>query len=117
MAGVLLKEDGAQLLKEDGGAILLGEPAPIVFTYVPPTPTLATVLATHHHPVSRLQFLDDDLVTVLFEISSTDPVVDNRRLLDGSVRLSRSLDSHRSAQVSIANTVAQLFSPRTGDSL
>lgn len=110
----LLKEDGDQLLKEDGGGILLDRVPPVMWIPVVTPGTLADVLLGPHTPVARLTFLDDDLVTALYTVSSTETDNDDRRLLDGSVSGDRARDSHLSGSVSVAG---EAFLPRAASSL
>lgn len=114
--GYLLKPDGGRLLKSDGGGLLVHEAQPVIWVPVVSPGTLADVLRTHHMPVSRVVFLDDDLVTHLFSVSSTELTHDNRRLLDGSVNGDRFRDNHLAGDVSLV-TDGELFNPRAAADL
>jgi hypothetical protein len=105
--GRLLTEEGGLLLQENGGAILL-DVAPPLTTFPRETPTLESILRGSHTPVARLLFLANDLATVLHEVPA--------KLLEGSVTMERSRNTHRSASVSLVNDTG-LYSPETSDSL
>jgi hypothetical protein len=103
----LLKEDGDRLLKEDGGGILLDFIAIPVVVFPTLPPTLASVLAGSHTPVSKVEFLDSDW-TVLYTATGY--------LVDGSVSKDRSRDSHASASIILVDTDGTLR-PRDSGSL
>jgi hypothetical protein len=103
----LLTEEGGLLLQETSGAILLDRASPLN-TYPRATPTLESVLQGSHMPVARLLFLSNDLTAVLHEVPA--------KLLEGSVTMERSRNTHRSGSVSLVNDNGD-YSPISGDSL
>jgi hypothetical protein len=80
--------------------------APSPFPILPLT--LSEALRRHHTPVVRLTFLQADLETVTHEVEA--------RALAGSVDMDRARNTHRSAQVQLAND-SGLYTPASSESL